>query len=57
MRDLLLLLLAFMLRPVPWLLPGDMTVPLVLWVGTLIVALATLVWLLRRAIRLIRGGS
>ena len=56
MRDLLLVLLALMLRPVPWLLPGDMTLPLVLWVISFIVAMATLVWLLRRAIRLIRRG-
>ena len=57
MRDLLLVILAFLLRPVPWLLPKDMTVPLALWVVAFIVAVATLLWLLRQALRLMRRGS
>jgi hypothetical protein len=56
MRDLLLVILAFLVRPVPWLLPGDMTLPLVVWVVAFITSLATLVWLLRQAIRVIRRG-
>ena len=57
MRDLLLVILAFLVRPVPWLLPGDMSLPFALWLVAFIVALAALIWLLRRAIRVIRGGS
>jgi hypothetical protein len=56
MRDLLLVVLAFMVRPVPWLLPGDATLPFIVWVIAFIVSVATLVWLLRQAIRVIRGG-
>ena len=56
MRDLLLVIFAFLLQPVRWMLPGTMTVPLVLWVIAFIVALATLLWLLRQAIRVIRRG-
>lgn len=56
MRDLLLVILAFLVRPVPWLLPGDMSLPFVVWVIALIVSVTTLVWLLRRAIRVIRRG-
>ena len=56
MRDLLLVIFAFLLQPVRWMLPGNMTVPLVLWVIAFIVALATLLWLLRQAIRVIRRG-
>jgi hypothetical protein len=56
MRDLLLVILAFLVRPVPWLLPGDMTLPFVVWVVAFIISLATLVWLLRQAIRVIRRG-
>jgi len=55
MRDLLLLLLTFMVRPVPWLLPGDMTVPFYLWLIAFIISVATLIWLLRRLIRILRG--
>jgi hypothetical protein len=55
MRDFLLVLFALMLRPVSWLLPGNMQIPFILWVIAFIVSLATLLWLLRRAIRLIRG--
>lgn len=54
MRDLLLVVLAYMLQPVRWLLPGDLTIPLVLWLIAFVIAVATLIWLLRRAIRLIR---
>jgi hypothetical protein len=57
MRDLLLVILAFLVRPVPWLLPGDMSLPFVLWLIALIVAVGTLIWLLRQAMRVIRGGS
>lgn len=56
MRDLLLVIFAFLLQPVRWMLPGNMTIPLVLWVIAFIVALATLLWLLRQAIRVIRRG-
>jgi len=56
MRDLLLIILAFIVRPVPWLLPGDMTVPLYIWLFAFIVALATLVWLLRQALGILRRG-
>jgi hypothetical protein len=57
MRDLLLVVLAFLVQPVPWLLPKDMAVPLALWVVAFIVAVATLLWLLRQALRLIQRGS
>ena len=57
MRDLLLVILAFLVRPVPWLLPGDMSLPFVLWLIAFIVAVATLIWLLRQVMRVIRGGS
>ena len=57
MRDLLLLILAYLVRPVPWLLPGDMSLPFAVWLAAFIVALAALIWLLRQAIRVIRGGS
>jgi hypothetical protein len=57
MRDLLLVILAFLVRPVPWLLPGDMSLPFVLWLIALIVAVGTLIWLLRQATRVIRGRS
>ena len=56
MRDLLLVILAFLVRPVPWLLPGDMTLPFVVWVIAFIIATATFVWLLRRALRIIGRG-
>jgi hypothetical protein len=56
MRDLLLLILAFLVRPVPWLLPGDMTLPFIVWVIAFIISVATLVWLLRQALRIIGRG-
>ena len=55
MRDLLLVVFAFLVQPVPWLLPGDLTAPLVLWVVAFIIAVATLFWLLRQALRVLRG--
>ena len=57
MRDLLLVVLAYLLQPVRWLLPGNLTIPLVLWLIAFVIAVATLIWLLRRAIRLIRDSS
>jgi hypothetical protein len=57
MRDLLLLFFAFILQPVPWLLPGEMTFPLAVWLVAFVVSVATLIWLVRHAIRVIRGGS
>ncbi len=45
-----------MVRPVPWLLPGNMTLPFVVWIIVFIIAVATLVWLLRQALRVIRRG-
>lgn len=56
MRDLLLVIFAFLVRPVPWLLPGDMTMPFIVWTIALVIATATLVWLLRQAIRVMRRG-
>jgi hypothetical protein len=56
MRDLLLVILAFLVRPVPWLLPGDMTLPFIVWVIAFIISVATLVWLLRQALRIIGPG-
>lgn len=56
MRDLLLVILAFLVRPVPWLLPGDMTLPFIVWVIAFIIATATLIWLLRQALRIIGRG-
>lgn len=56
MRDLLLVILAFLVRPVPWLLPGNMTLPFVVWIIVFIVAVATLVWLLRHVLRVMRRG-
>jgi hypothetical protein len=56
MRDLLLVILAFMVQPVPWLMPGDMTVPLVAWLVSFVIALATLIWLLRQVARVIGRG-
>lgn len=57
MRDLLLVILAFLVRPVPWLLPDTMTLPFIVWVIAFIIATATLVWLLRQALRIIRRDS
>ena len=57
MRDLLLVFFAFILQPVPWLLPGEMTFPLAVWLAAFVVSVATLTWLVRHAIRVIRGGS
>lgn len=57
MRDLLLLILAFLVQPVRWLMPGDMTVPLAVWLVAFVIALATLIWLLRQALRVIGRGS
>jgi len=54
MRDLLLVILAFLVQPAPWLIPGDMTLPVVVWLVAFVVALATLVWLLRQVIRVLR---
>jgi hypothetical protein len=56
MRDLLLVILAFLVRPVPWLLPGDMTLPFIVWVIVFIISVATFVWLLRQALRIIGRG-
>jgi hypothetical protein len=56
MRDLLLVILAFLVRPVPWLLPGDMTLPFIVWVIAFIISVATLIWLLRHAFRIIGRG-
>ena len=53
MRDLLLVILAFLVQPVPWLMPGDMTVPLAVWLVAFVIAMATLIWLLRQALRII----
>lgn len=56
MRDLLLILFAFLLQPVPWLMPGNLTVPLAIWVVAFALSVATLIWLVRQAIRVIRRG-
>lgn len=56
MRDLFLVILAFLVQPVPWLMPGDMTVPLAVWLVVFVIATATLIWLLRQAVRVVRGG-
>jgi hypothetical protein len=56
MRDLMLVILAFLVQPVPWLMPADMTLPLVVWLVAFVIALATLIWLLRQALRVVRGG-
>ena len=55
MRDLLLVILAFLVQPVPWLMPGDMTLPFAVWLVAFVIALATLLWLLRQTIRVLRG--
>lgn len=57
MRDLLLVILAFLVQPVPWLMPGDMTAPLAVWVVAFVVAVATFIWLLRQALRIIGRKS
>ena len=57
MRDLLLVILAFLVRPVPWLLPDTMTLPFIVWVIAFIIATATLIWLLRQAVRILRRDS
>lgn len=56
MRDLLLVILAFFVQPVSWLLPGDLTVPLAVWLVAFVFSVATLIWLLRQALRILRGG-
>jgi len=56
MRDLLLVILAFFVQPVAWLLPGDLTLPLVVWLVAFVISIATLIWLLRQALRVLRGG-
>lgn len=56
MRDLLLIFFAFLLQPVPWLMPGDLTVPLAIWVVAFVLSVATLIWLVRQALRVLRRG-
>jgi hypothetical protein len=55
MRDLMLVILAYLVQPVPWLMPGDMSLPLVVWAVAFVIALGTFIWLLRRALRIFRG--
>jgi hypothetical protein len=56
MRDLLLVILAFMVQPVRWLMPGDMAVPLAVWLVAFVIAMTTLIWLLRQVVRVIGRG-